>query len=445
VLVRTCERDDLDLEQLAYEPHQGPTADAQSAVGRLPALVGRSWEMRGNDPKLVSRELIRSDLDALVNEGLWDASPTAVANLSQLALFGGSDAEPVPLAALRPAFREFVKTNDEMAGALSQMAIRLFGIEAPYRDQTPVGRITEMGKVPWHGKTVLYDAARRKDGRREKVLDRIVSTILSAEEAMQESLPTDDTPGELVPRTQPMHPDAPVPPSRRLIALRRWPVALGLLMAACGVALAIAVGGLEQQHADTPTVSLGTAPKHSRGGPNLHEDEMSSILLDACTPASGCRTGSGKQPVIARPEDPVSFRLHIYESYREPIKTIKLLASMTAHGDLVEVSISAEWTIPLPLGALESRTVVARVRIDGATPKYLPSLKYLVGTTQLYARLAGNTTEEVLARSLPDGLFTPSGLTLKEVGAQRTCYGCTPVEAGSIHFEMRATREGLND
>jgi hypothetical protein len=235
--------------------------------------------------------------------------------------------------------------------------------------------------------------------------------------------------------------DAPRPSLRLLIARYRWQVVLGLVLLVCAAALAIALGESAQQHIGTPTVSLG-APKRRRGGPSLGEEEV-RISLDACTPISGCRTGSSKLPVVARPVDHVTFELHIGDSYSEPITTMKLLASTIAHEGLVEVTITADWTMPLPPGGLASGSSTARVTIGRSRLSVLPSLKYVSGTTQLYRPLAGDTAEEEPSLMLPDGLFSPSGLTLKQIGPQRRCKGCKPITVGSIHFSMQPVATGL--
>jgi hypothetical protein len=234
-------------------------------------------------------------------------------------------------------------------------------------------------------------------------------------------------------------PDA-LKPRLRFARYRR--PAVGLVLLVCVVASAIALGESAQRHMDTPTVSLGIAPKHRRGGPSLGEEEV-RILLEACTPISGCRTGASKLPAVASPVDPVKFALHISDSYSEPITTMKLLASTIAHESLVEVTITADWTMPPLPGGLASGTSTVRVATARSRLSVLPSLKYVSGTTQLYRPLAGNTTEEEASRMLPNGLFSQSGLTLKQIGPQRRCKGCNPITVGTIRFLMRPIATGL--
>ena len=166
-------------------------------MGKPTALLGRSWEMPGNQPKSPSSERVRSDLEALVSEGLWDVSQTSIDYLMRLSIFQGSDAAPASVITFRAAFRDFLTTNDELAGAFSEMAMRLFGVQVPYREQTATGRTIEMGKVRWLGREVLYDAARRPGGRRDRVLDRVTVAIVLAEEGAQEAAPSSARDDEL--------------------------------------------------------------------------------------------------------------------------------------------------------------------------------------------------------------------------------------------------------
>jgi hypothetical protein len=390
--------------------------------------------MAGKQPKSLSSERVRSDLKALADDGLWDVSQGSVGYLSRLSTFCGSDAAPAFLVAFRAAFRDFLKTNEALSGAPSEMAIRLFGVQAPYREQTAVGRTTEIGKVVWKGREVQYDAARRAKGRRDEVLDLVTAAIMATENAVSSAATADAV------ATQPTRADPPAPIARRLVTRYRWPAALGGGLALCALILAVTLPGNDEGQVHTSTVNIGRAfaqpPKRSRS-PVETGEELAGITLEACTATAGCGAPSARPTAAQRPGDLVSFRLDLNDSYQEPIATMSLTASTATHNGFTDVTVVAEWRPPLATSAIESRTAAARVALQPATPAGLPRLDYVPGTTKLYTLVDTPVAEEVPALNLPDGLFASSGITLEQVGPRRQHPVVRFADVGNIHFDMR--------
>jgi hypothetical protein len=194
---------------------------------------------------------VRAELKQLADEGLWDVdvSKVPLEQLRRLSIFGGSDEAPAAWPTFRGAFHRFLKEDDQLAGAMSEMAIRLFGVERPYRDQTPTGRLEALGEVEWRGKTVLYDGARRAGGRRDKVLDRVARAVVQADAPEREWL----APPPAVPTTAPMRAYVPpLPPPGPMTGdatgsaesnpirprLGRWHATMGVAALALGLAVA---------------------------------------------------------------------------------------------------------------------------------------------------------------------------------------------------------------
>jgi hypothetical protein len=149
---------------------------------------------RSTSPQI---ERIRAELRALADEGLWDVEVDKIQQLRRLSVFGGSDEAPASLTSFRPALRDFLKTKEELEGALSEMAVRLFGAETPYRDLGKTGREGAAGDVEWRGQSRVYDTVRRAGGLRDQLLDRIADAVALAETEALESRSVDHTDPEV--------------------------------------------------------------------------------------------------------------------------------------------------------------------------------------------------------------------------------------------------------
>src|SRR5664279_32569 len=146
-------------------------------------------EMPGNQAISLPDGLVRTELGALFQTGLWDVAESEIEHLRRLSIFGGSDEMPASLLSFRPTFRDFVKSNEELVGALSDIAIRLLGVEEPFRGLNKAGREKAAGDIEWLGKLNQPDSVRRPGrGRRDRVLDRVALAITLAESAAQEPL-----------------------------------------------------------------------------------------------------------------------------------------------------------------------------------------------------------------------------------------------------------------
>ncbi|HEV3322098.1 MAG TPA: hypothetical protein VG147_07920 [Solirubrobacteraceae bacterium] len=232
----------------------------------------------------------------------------------------------------------------------------------------------------------------------------------------------------------------------RFVTRHRWPAVIASISILAVVILAVTLLGHGRGRSDTSTVDIGRAfaqaPTHVRR-PFETVDETAGITLKVCMARVGCRDPSAKQVVAARPGDLVSFRLDLNDSYEEPIARMNLAASTATHNGVTEVTVVAEWKVPLATAAIESRTETARVAVQDVTPSGLPRLVYVPGTTKLYTLIDTHVPEEVLSLSLPDGLFTSSGLTLEQVGPRRQYPTIRLADVSNIHFDMRVATGGL--
>lgn len=219
-------------------------------------IAGNFWEDRlqmgaeSQATPLAGR--IEAELERLVTAGLWDIGADQIEQLRSLSIFGGAANEPVPLNIFRPAFRDFLKANEELAGALAEMTLRLYGAEQPWREGGQDGRLQAFGEVVWRGKTNVLETTRRPGGkRRREVRELLTKAILTAEAGQdaENSLladvsgaaPSDDSADTQ--RHAPQAPRAlqePSPHQSRRFRFSRRPPAL----AAFGLVVAIVVAGL---------------------------------------------------------------------------------------------------------------------------------------------------------------------------------------------------------
>jgi hypothetical protein len=223
-------------------------------------------------------------------------------------------------------------------------------------------------------------------------------------------------------------------------------IATSVVIVAC-VTLVIALGG-HAVRPQTSTVVVGGPTKPRRGhrgiSPSLDEPRFVAVL-EACTLVAGCQKGSHRHPVVADLDEPVNVRINLDSSFIEPIATVRLLASTTQEGEQVIVTVVTSWTIPTPPDAVESHTstvaVAPYIDVDGDRADFLPHLEYIPGSAQFYYTLATNPEREATKPTvdLPNDLFTSSGITLKQVGPQRSCaVTCRQARIASVHFAMRA-------
>jgi hypothetical protein len=238
-------------------------------------------EMPGNQAISPPDAFIRAELGALFEAGLWEVAENEIQRLRRLSIFGGSGETPASLLDFRPAFRDFLKSNEELTGALADIAIRLLGAEKPYRDLAKSGREQEAGQVEWLGKINQPDTVRRPGrGRRDRVLDRVASAIALAETAAQEfptvQAPPDASPAVTREAEQPSEGAAPLGDQT---AEPRWPsrrraAAIVSMVGPAGLAAYLAI-------------ALGASPSHSAshhsGG---YEPSNRSIFL--CARRSDC-------------------------------------------------------------------------------------------------------------------------------------------------------------
>ena len=223
------------------------------------ATSGIIGEMPGNEKNSQDSscdEQVRTELRAIFEYGFFDVDAGRVEHLRSLGIFGGSAGAPISLLAFRDAFREFLIENEELAGAINEIAGRLLGIDQLWRNSTREGREEAAGEVLWEGKKHAQSSVRRRGtGRRDRVLDRIAVAITLAEEAR--ALPA--SPDSLVTTNKPQANNsqesvAPAPSVEAASSRRRWPVAVVLAcMIGLSAYLAVTLSTPSTSHANHHT------------------------------------------------------------------------------------------------------------------------------------------------------------------------------------------------
>ncbi|HEY1688029.1 MAG TPA: hypothetical protein VGF95_04115 [Solirubrobacteraceae bacterium] len=225
---------------------------------------------------------LEAELEQIVVAGLWDVDADRIGQLRSLSIFGGTPDEPAPLHTFRTAFRKFLKNNDELAGALSEMALRLYGAEQPWRENNQEGRQAAFGEVEWRGKVNAPGTTRRRDGqRRREMRDLLTKAILTAEtgQPAETPLPADlsdaptdgltdtdhDAPQPLrEPSPQPLREPSPQQPSRLQLS-RRVVILAALGLVVSVVAIGFATGLWPKSSAGPQTAGRQFAHSQSRG------------------------------------------------------------------------------------------------------------------------------------------------------------------------------------
>ncbi|HEX3691962.1 MAG TPA: hypothetical protein VHU13_01355 [Solirubrobacteraceae bacterium] len=414
--------------------------------------------MPENQPILLLDESVRTELRLLADKGLWDIEASKIEHLRRLSIFGGSDEALAPLTTFRAAFRDFLKTNEELAGALSEMAVRLIGAEQPYRDLNPKGRVTALGEVEWQGGTVFYDAARRAGGRRDKVLDRIASAIVSAETTASEPTPSAVSEPDLVrgPVEGPVGSRAstasivkaeqPTPASRLRQKRRRkiaWPVVVFGTTVVAAVFLVLGVWVLLGQGGKAAaTPPLGSVVDASNGrvyprdvmsqlqvASRARIEGMESLGICNSSIAKPCEypEGSLAGPLIARPTDTLTFRVYVRDPIEYPIPLLRVRVSW----ERTTSSIYVTFTWQSTKGQVSSK-YGTDISFAGANEH---NLVYVSESSALYA--ANAKVKGARLVRLPDGIMSSSGIILADVGPTPKCLECVPSSSRIIEFSAR--------
>jgi hypothetical protein len=122
---------------------------------------------------------LESELDQIVKVGLW--APQAPIGLVGKLVVLGAPHKPRSWKPLRSALADFLMKAEDLQGPISEMALLLFGATAETRDQLLEDRERAVGEVVWRGKTVTWEAVRRRTGRRYVILQRVAQALYDAE------------------------------------------------------------------------------------------------------------------------------------------------------------------------------------------------------------------------------------------------------------------------
>jgi hypothetical protein len=405
-------------------------------MGTPQELVGKSWEMPVNHPISPLIEQIRTELEVLATEGLWDADASKIEGLRRLLAFGGSHDEPALLTVFRGAFRELLKTNEELAGAPSEMAVRLFGVEAPYRGLTPGGRIGAIGQVEWRGRTVLYDAARRRGGRRDEVLDRVAAAITLVETALSATASELAKPATVA--AVEVEGLAPVSEMRQK-RLRKisWSIAalgaaivafliLGVLTLGndpAGNAAAIPPPGSIVDATNGKVYPPQAASRFTAASPG----SLDTLVLQSCDPEITKPCVFSGEPnehlPVARRGDKINFRLYLHNPFDGPISLLKIRVYW--EGERHAIFVELQW-----LGIAGKRRHSFEPERAGQPEPYSDrggfgvtfinqrggSLAYIPGSAAIYTSPQEGTGNRVA--HLPDGIMD-TGIAITDVAAPR--------------------------
>lgn len=115
----------------------------------------------------------------MVKDGLGGHSPTGL--LGSLPVLGAPH-NPHSSTPFTNALIDFLRTAEELQGPMSKMALMLFGATAETRDQDLGVRERAVAEVVWKGKTVTWEAVRRKPkGRRYVIMKHVAQALYDAE------------------------------------------------------------------------------------------------------------------------------------------------------------------------------------------------------------------------------------------------------------------------
>lgn len=384
-------------------------------------------------------EQMRTELRVLARDCLFDAKASDIEGLRRLRLFGGSNEEPVALPTFHRTFCAFLKTNEELAGAMCEMAIRLFGAEEPYRSQTLEGRLKSVGEVEWRErKKVSAEAvARRKSGRRDKVLDRVALAIVIAEPAAFDQA---DTAGSnLTASSEEEHPETRLGRFISLASYKRpWIIAIGAVGASLLVSAAVVAHyafqlGLKwreltsARHQKTPPagtiIDAATGKILSKRHLALPHQQVKLDTRDlvlACDQTTGtCASSTVKLPLRVRYGDKLRFTVKLHNTSHETLTRLKVYVSTTKTSVGHLVSVVLTW---YSAGRRSGRVRGTRLTVRLPVEPYSPVdsvIRFYGDTTFLYEEGA----RDPLAR-LPN---VYEGVNLTDLRGSTSCY---------ISFEM---------
>jgi hypothetical protein len=400
----------------------------QPVIAAFAAAGRREWrDGRVDVQPLVDLVAVREQLDAL--DGTARASPDARANAIEAAIEAAINTLPDPFRTA--ALDHFAFTDDKPTprtkGERERLAAKSFSKgdrwyrkpTSRYYDLSPQDYVIALVAAALCGVAdpVAFTAGRESDANNGAAIEA----------------------------------ELPAPIARRHATRYRWLAALGGVLAVSVTVVVIAQPGgghSSRWQGGTSTVSISDPRRIERllGPPTsiVEPAESGRIDLEECT-AARCRKTPTQEPPPRKPTDPrlpkiFHFTLEILGSYRDEIKSMNLKASSTVEEGSNSVTAVARWSSPIS-SQIETHASTASVATPTQTASGLPHLEYVAGSTELYERRAGGSSGEVPIFKLPDGLFSPAGLTLTHVGFARQCRpstrDCPLVVVAIIHFDTR--------
>lgn len=243
-------------------------------------------------------------------------------------------------------------------------------------------------------------------------------------------------------RTQITPPTTEVPRTRRRVAIL---TATGIAVIAAAVVIATVTGGSD--HHGVPSngsvVDAATGKTYPSGSsapkPSVPSGQVEAgRILWACASSTSkpCLFDAHKTEISARRGSSVGFLLRLHNPAPPRVSLLRVSMSATPSPGTLRVSALLEW--PTIRGANHALTfdfgnATTKIRV----PKGVRRLVYAPGSTLLLSpAVEGGGPGKVLAR-LPDGIFSPGGIKLMNVGPPRGCWDCDLEYTRYVEFSAR--------
>jgi hypothetical protein len=190
-----------------------------------------------------------------------------------------------------------------------------------------------------------------------------------------------------------------------------------------GIAVNAASGKVER----SPHIAAPTGSADIDGGTILHGCDLSRERT--------CQFDSPYKELVVQKGDILLFQMLLHNSGWTPVPYAKFFVVAGPRLEVKPPGVGVALTIAWPSKGDPTeaeRPLVSPVKVRLATPtRYGFHLHYIRGSTILERR-----NHSVIAR-LPDGLFSPLGLALTNIGALKGCFDCNDQYDRFVGFKMR--------
>jgi hypothetical protein len=227
-------------------------------------------------------------------------------------------------------------------------------------------------------------------------------------------------------------------------------VGSGIPAALCGLAIALIAGatvlGLLADSSATEALTSGWAVNAASGeiedSPHIAAPTGSAQIdggdfLRGCdlSRERTCRFDSPPKEMVVHRGDTLQFLMLLHNSGWTPVPYAKFFVDAGPRLEVkppgIGVALTIAWPVKGDLSEAE-RLFAYPVKVRLATPApHGFHLRYIRGSTILQRR-----NHSVIAR-LPDGLFSPLGLALTNIGALKGCFDCNDQYDRFVGFKMR--------